>query len=123
MDNRQVVLKQYPDGMPAEGDFEIVTGPAPEPGEGQVLCRTRFLSLDPYMRSQIAGRHISGTIAPGDVMRGETVSEVVASRKKNCWVLTVGTKGVSTKGFGKWPVSGHTRLPSYVDADADANGV
>ena len=51
----------------------------PEPGADGVLCRTRYLSLDPYMRSQIAGRHPSGTVVPGDVMKGETVSEVVRS--------------------------------------------
>ena len=51
----------------------------PVPGADEVLCRTRYLSLDPYMRSQIAGRHLSGATVPGDVMKGETVSEVVRS--------------------------------------------
>lgn len=79
MTNRQVRLKKYPDGNPVEEDFEIIESAVPEVQAGQVLCRTRFLSLDPYMRSQIAGRHLSGSIAPGDVMRGESVCEVVLS--------------------------------------------
>ena len=77
--NRQVLLKKYPDGNPVEADFEIIESEMPEAQAGQVLCRVRFLSLDPYMRSQIAGRHLSGSIKPGDMMRGETVCEVVHS--------------------------------------------
>lgn len=77
---RQVVLDRYPDGAPVAEDFRIIETPLPEPSNGEVLCKTEYLSLDPYMRSQIAGRHLSGTIVPGDTMRGETVSRVVASR-------------------------------------------
>lgn len=79
MVNRQIQLAQYPDGIPTEQDFRMVDSPRPVPEAEQVLCRTRWLSLDPYMRSQIAGRHLSGSVGPGDVMRGETVSEVVES--------------------------------------------
>lgn len=79
MRNRQVILQNNPDGLPVETDFSVAEVSIPEPAEGEVLVRNRFLSLDPYMRSQIAGRHLSGSIAPGDVMRGETVSEVVRS--------------------------------------------
>jgi NADPH-dependent curcumin reductase CurA len=77
--NRQGRLKQFPDGSPVETDFEVFESPMPDCAAGQVLCRTQFLSLDPYMRSQIAGRHLSGSIVPGDVMRGESVCEVVHS--------------------------------------------
>ena len=77
--NRQIVLVNKPDGVPAPEDFALREAPLPEMPAGGVLCRTRFLSLDPYMRSQIAGRHPSGTVAPGEAMRGETVSEVLHS--------------------------------------------
>lgn len=75
--NTQVVLAAYPDGIPTEEVFELKASPVPVAGPGQVLCKTRFLSLDPYMRSQMAGRHLSGSLAPGDVMLGESVCEVV----------------------------------------------
>lgn len=77
--NRQVILAEKPEGIPTPDHFELRQAPWPEMPAGGVLCRTRFLSLDPYMRSQIAGRHPSGTVAPGEVMRGETVSEVMRS--------------------------------------------
>ena len=77
--NRQILLASYPDGIPEEHNFQLTESAVPRPESGQVLCKTRFLSLDPYMRSQIAGRHLSGSLAPGDLMRGESVCEVVRS--------------------------------------------
>ena len=77
--NRQIIIESTPQGVPAPENFSLRNAPLPEPGADEVLCRTRYLSLDPYMRSQIAGRHPSGTVLPGDVMKGETVSEVVRS--------------------------------------------
>ena len=53
--NRQVLLKRRPNGMPVPDDFAIVEGPLPEPGDGQVLLRGIYLSLDPYMRGRISG--------------------------------------------------------------------
>lgn len=75
--NQRIVLASTPEAMPGPEHFALETVALPAADTGEVLCRTRYLSLDPYMRSQIAGRHISGAIAPGDVLRGETVSEVV----------------------------------------------
>lgn len=77
--NRQIILESTPRGIPTPESFSLRNAPMPEPSADEVLCRTRYLSLDPYMRSQIAGRHPSGVVVPGDVMKGETVSEVVRS--------------------------------------------
>jgi NADPH-dependent curcumin reductase CurA len=54
--NRQIVLRSRPVGMPKPGDFELVESPAPTPKDGEVLTRTVYLSLDPYMRGRISGR-------------------------------------------------------------------
>lgn len=77
--NHQIRLLTYPDGLPEPRNFEMVETDMPVASAGQLLCKTRYLSLDPYMRSQIAGRHISGSIVPGDLMRGESVCEVIKS--------------------------------------------
>jgi NADPH-dependent curcumin reductase CurA len=77
--NTQVTLKFTPEGEPTVDNFALAQSPLPELNDNKVLCKTLYLSLDPYMRSQIAGRHISGSIMPGDVLRGETVSVVVES--------------------------------------------
>src|SRR5690606_3893901 len=49
--NRRIVLAARPRGLPAPGDFRLEETAVPEPGVGQVLLRTRYLSLDPYMRN------------------------------------------------------------------------
>jgi NADPH-dependent curcumin reductase CurA len=80
--NRQIVLRRRPTGAPKPSDFELVQTPLPKPGAGEVLCRTRYLSLDPYMRGRMdAGISYTGGTNPdlGQVMVGGTVSEVVAS--------------------------------------------
>ena len=52
--NRQILLKSRPDGAPGLGNFELAQSPVPEPGDGEVLMRTRYLSLDPYMRGRMS---------------------------------------------------------------------
>ena len=77
---QRITLASYPQGVPEPENFQLEEFDLPAPGAGEVLCRTRYLSLDPYMRSQMAGRHLSGALSPGDTMRGEAVSEIVESR-------------------------------------------
>lgn len=49
--HRRIVLAARPRGLPTARDFRLETLPVQEPGDGQVLLQTRFLSLDPYMRN------------------------------------------------------------------------
>src|SRR5579872_2850138 len=53
--NRQFILVARPVGMPKESDFELVELPLPTLADGQILLRTLYLSVDPYMRSRITG--------------------------------------------------------------------
>ncbi len=77
--NQFVVLRQRSVGQPKAEDFALQSAPAATPGPGQMACETLFLSLDPYLRGKISGRHLSGAIQPGDMMAGEAVSRVVTS--------------------------------------------
>ncbi len=94
--NKQIMLASTPDYNPDPEHFKLVETAMPDCGEGQVLCQTQYLSLDPYMRSQIAGRHMSGSIQPGDLMRGETVSKVVKSRHADF------SEGDLVRTFANW---------------------
>jgi NADPH-dependent curcumin reductase CurA len=77
---RRVVLVSRPVGEPKASDFRIEDYPIPAPGEGQVLLRTIWLSLDPYMRGRMSDAPSYATPVPiGGVMEGGTVSEVTAS--------------------------------------------
>jgi NADPH-dependent curcumin reductase len=78
--NMQVRIASLPQGQPQESDFELVRGERPQPGPGQILVRTRWLSLDPYVRSLLSGRHFLRMPQPGDVMPANAVAEVVESR-------------------------------------------
>jgi NADPH-dependent curcumin reductase len=51
--NRQILLKSRPEGAPSLDNFELAQRPMPEPADGEVLIRTRYLSLDPYMRGRM----------------------------------------------------------------------
>jgi NADPH-dependent curcumin reductase CurA len=54
--NQQILLKSRPVGEPKESDFAVVETPIPETKEGEVLNRTIYLSLDPYMRGRMSDR-------------------------------------------------------------------
>jgi NADPH-dependent curcumin reductase CurA len=78
--NRRIVLNARPRGAPTSEDFRICNEPVPQPGPGQVLLRTLYLSLDPYMRGRMSdGPSYAAPVALGDVMVGGTVSRVEAS--------------------------------------------
>ena len=51
--NRRVLLRSRPTGEPKLTDFEIADAPVPTVGDGEILCRTIYLSLDPYMRGRM----------------------------------------------------------------------
>src|SRR5439155_24256744 len=78
---RKVILKSRPVGAPKPSDFSVVDAPAPQPGDGEILCRTIYLSLDPYMRGRISGvKPYAKGVDPGELMVGGTVSEVLESK-------------------------------------------
>src|SRR5258705_42768 len=77
---KRVLLAARPVGEPKESDFRIEEMPVPTAGPGQMLLRTLWLSLDPYMRGRMSDAPSYATpVAIGQVMEGRTVSEVVAS--------------------------------------------
>src|SRR5229473_6682270 len=77
---KRVVLVSRPVGEPKPSDFRIEDYAPPSPGDGEVLLRTIWLSLDPYMRGRMSDAASYATPVPiGGVMEGGTVSEVIAS--------------------------------------------
>ncbi|HEY2013756.1 MAG TPA: NADP-dependent oxidoreductase [Bryobacteraceae bacterium] len=78
--NRQIVLAARPVGMPKESDFRLVQSPVPKPGAGEVLVRSLYLSVDPYMRGRMSGQSsYAKALLPGDVVVGGVVGRVVES--------------------------------------------
>jgi NADPH-dependent curcumin reductase CurA len=66
--------------MPRESDFRLVESPLPHPGAGEVLVRTLYLSVDPYMRGRMnGGMTYARGVQPGEVMVGGVVGRVEES--------------------------------------------
>src|ERR1700686_5827272 len=79
--NRKIVLASRPEGAPQPSNFRLEQSPAPEPRDGQVLLRTLWLSLDPYMRGRMsAAKSYAKPVEVGQPMVGGTVGEIVTSR-------------------------------------------
>ena len=63
--NRQITLAARPEGQPKESDFALVEGEVPAVGSGEVLVRSQWLSLDPYMRGRMStARSYAASTAP-----------------------------------------------------------
>jgi NADPH-dependent curcumin reductase len=78
--NRQVLLASRPSGEPSEENFKLAGTEIPTPGPGQMLLRTIYLSLDPYMRGRMdAGPSYAPHVEIGEVMVGRSVCEVIES--------------------------------------------
>jgi NADPH-dependent curcumin reductase len=79
--NRRILFARTPRGLPVPQDFDRDEVDIPAPRAGEFLSRTLYLSLDPYYRNVMKNSPIySDRLAPGDVMIGETVAEVVSSQ-------------------------------------------
>jgi NADPH-dependent curcumin reductase CurA len=108
--NRRVVLNARPRGAPTAEDFRIEGVPVPKPEAGQVLLRTLYLSLDPYMRGRMsAGPSYAAPVAIGDVMVRGTVSRVEASLRGD---FKVGTLVLGYTGWQEYALSDGKGLTS-----------
>ncbi len=79
--NRRILLAARPEGSPKESDFELSEAPVSEPDDGELVLRTIYLSLDPYMRGRMnAAKSYAKAVEVGEIMTAGAVSEVVASK-------------------------------------------
>ena len=79
--NRRIVLAKRPVGVPDESCFRLETTELPVPAEGQLLLRTLYLSVDPYMRGRMNdARSYAKPVDLIQVMVGGTLCQVVESR-------------------------------------------
>lgn len=101
--NRRIILAQRPTGMPTDEDLVLESVATPSPGAGEMLLRTIYLSLDPYMRGRMSSaRSYAKPVEIGDVMVGATVSEVVES---NLDGFAEGDIVLSASGWQEYAVS------------------
>ncbi|MCH8203793.1 MAG: NADP-dependent oxidoreductase [Candidatus Hydrogenedentes bacterium] len=82
--NRVYTLAARPVGFPKETDFKLTEQPKPAPGDGEFLIRTRFVSVDPYMRGRMnEARGYADPFEIGKTIYGGAVGEIVESNNDN----------------------------------------
>jgi len=95
--NRQIILVSRPHGEPAPENFKLAEAAIPAIGTGQILLKTKYLSLDPYMRGRMSdAKSYVPPFAIGEPLGGGTVSEVVASNNPDY------VPGDIVLAFGGW---------------------
>ena len=94
--NRQIVIQTLPTDRLGEEHFKSVEAPMPTIGDGQVLVRTRLLSLDAANRAWMQGATYRQAVKAGDVMHGYSLGEVVESKAAGF------AKGDRVFGEGGW---------------------
>ncbi len=101
--NRKIVLASRPEGAPSASNFRMEFEVRPSPGEGQMLLRTIYLSLDPYMRGRMSEAPSYAPPVPvGGLMVGSTVSRVEVS---NVPEFTAGDWVLSQNGWQEFAIS------------------
>ena len=101
--NRQIKLASRPTGEPNADNFEMATSEMPKAGSNEMLLRTVYLSLDPYMRGRMSdAKSYADPLEVGDVIMGATVAQVVES---NIDKFSEGDLVVANSGWQDYSVS------------------
>jgi NADPH:quinone reductase len=80
MQNKEIRLGSRPTGMPTMDNFKIVDAEVPKPNDGEVLVRTLYISVDPYLRGRMReGRSYVPPFEIGEVISSGIVGEVIES--------------------------------------------
>ena len=122
--NRRWVLAKRPRGMVDEQTVRLEAGPVPEPGAGQALCKVKWLSIDPTIRTWMDDRPgYLPPIAIGEVVRGGGIAEVTESRSDR---YAQGDLVYGMTGWQDWTVSGEGEnamrvIPPGIEAGAALN--
>lgn len=115
--NRRILLAERPKGEPTDTTLRLETADIPTPGKGQMLLRTVYLSLDPYMRGRMSDApSYAPPVAIGGLMVGGAVSKVVESHldgfEVGDWVLAYSgwqdyalSDGAGAMNLGKNPIN------------------
>ncbi len=118
--NSRIVLASRPVGAPTQDNFRLETVTKPVPANGEVLLRSVYLSLDPYMRGRMSdAKSYADPVAVNDVMVGATVCQVAESNNPEFeigeWVLAyTGWQGYCVSdGEGLLKLGKQPAAPSY----------
>ena len=122
--NHRIVLNSRPNGAPTTDNFRLEASPIPALAPGQVLLRTLYLSLDPYMRGRMSdSASYARPVGIGEVMVGGVVARIEASQHAD---YQVGDRVLAYTGWQEYAVtetSGLTKLDASLTQPSLALGV
>ncbi len=122
--NRRWLLASRPAGEPKESDFELAEGPVPEPGPGEVLIRSIYLSLDPYMRGRMRdAKSYAKPIGIGEVMEAGAVGRVEASNDPKFEVGEIVEGRIGWQDYAVLDGAGLRKIDAALAPISTANGV
>ena len=99
--NRQITLAAHPVGYPKESDFKLVETSIPTPEDGQVLVKTIYLSVDPYMRGRMNQRRsYAPNVQIDEVMVGGVIAQIVESKHADFQVGDIVNASIGWQEYG-----------------------
>ncbi len=117
-DNRQILIDSLPDGKLETSNFALHTSAAPEPGAGEVLCRTLAITIGAGQRAGLQGSaSYAGAPKTGVTMTGTAVARVELSRDDS---IETGSHVVCPAGWQDYSVHAAAAV-RVVDVDADSD--
>ena len=120
--NRQITLASRPVGYPKASDFNLVEVPIPTPQDGEVLVKTIYLSVDPYMRGRInAAKSYAANVEIDEVMVGSVIAEVIETRHPGFEVGDIVNAGIGWQEYGVVGGNGLRKIDPTI-APISANG-
>ncbi len=122
--NRQITLASRPVGYPKESDFNLVEVPIPTPGDGEVLVKTLYLSVDPYMRGRInAAKSYAANVEIDEVMVGSVIAEVIETNHSNVEVGDIVNAGIGWQEYGVVGGNGLRKIDPTIAPISTAGGI
>jgi NADPH-dependent curcumin reductase CurA len=109
--NRQIVLNELPSGRLSPDNFRLTSGEAPSPSDGELLVRTRYISLDAANRAWMQGATYRSALKAGDVMAGGALAEVVEAKAPGFAPGDVVFADTGWQDYAAVKAKGLTKLP------------
>lgn len=110
-ENHQILLNEVPSDKLTVDHFTLQATPMPEPSAGEVLVKTRYLSLDPAMRAWMQGQTYRDKMESGTIMAGGLIGEVVASNDPAFEAGDFVSSGYGWQEFASVPADQLQKLP------------
>ena len=122
--NRQITLAARPVGYPKASDFNLIEVQIPTPKDGEVLVKTIYLSVDPYMRGRInAAKSYAANVEIDEVMVGSVIAEVIETKHPNFEVGDIVNAGIGWQEYGVAAGDGLRKIDSAIAPISTGAGI